>query len=56
MTIEVKFAERLGDGLGWLGGAATVYGPVGVVATAAMWGVISLARFAGTRLIETVAG
>ena len=52
----MKIAERLGDGLGWLGGAATVYGPVSIVTAGAMWGAISLARFAALRLLETVSG
>ena len=51
-----QVAERVGDTLGWLGGVATVYGPVSVVAAGAVWGAISLARFAALQLLASASG
>ena len=43
--------EHLGGALGWLGGAATVYGPVSLVVALTAWAVIGAVRFAGPRLL-----
>jgi hypothetical protein len=51
-----QVAERIGDMLGWLGGVATVYGPVSVVAAGAVWGVVSVARFAALQLLTSASG
>ena len=49
--VRADLGEHLGGALGWLGGAATVYGPVSLLAALTAWAVIGVARFAGPRLL-----
>jgi len=46
--------ERISDILGWIGGVATVYGPVSLGAAGTVWAASWLVRFAG-RMISLVA-